>query len=103
MLEQSRRDFPDDYNPPARLAIAYSKLKQWDKAMQASNEAMIKAYGPRKLRIYDTRAEIYAGSGDSTAAKRTLEQAIQYAEGLPDGQRSESTIASFRKKLGLYR
>jgi len=103
MLERSRQDFPDDYNPPARLAIAYRSMKRWDKALEASNEAMIKVYGPRKLRLYDTRAAIYAGSGDSTAAKRTLEEALHFAEDLPAGQRSEGSIAGLRKKLATYR
>ena len=103
MLEQTQREFPDDYNPPARLAIAYRAMKRWPDALTASDAAMTRAYGPRKLRIYDARAEIHAGAGDSTAAKRTLEEAIRYAEGLPQGQRSESTIATFRKKLAGYR
>ena len=101
MLEESRRDFPEDYNPPARLAIAYLNLKQWDRAIAASDQAMARAYGPRKLRIYDTRSEIYAGSGDSTAAKHTLESALAYGDSLPD-PRPKSLIASLRKKLDHY-
>ena len=103
MLEQSRRDFPEDYNPPARLAIAYRAMKQWAKALEASNEAMAKAYGPRKLRLYDTRADIYAGAGDSTAARHTLEEAVRFGEALPAGQRSESSIAGIKNKLAHYR
>ena len=103
MLEQTQRDFPADYNPPARLAIAYRAMKRWPDALAASDAAMARAYGPRKLRIYDARVDIQAGAGDSTAAKRTLEEAIQYADGLPAGQRSESTITSLRKKLAGYR
>ncbi len=103
MLEQTQRDFPADYNPPARLAVAYQGLKRWPEALAASDSAMARAYGPRKLRIYDVRIDIQAAALDSTVAKRTLEEAIQYAEALPAGQRSESTIASFRKKLARFR
>ena len=45
LFEQSQRDFPDDYNPPARLALAYRALKRWDEALAASDVAMSKAYG----------------------------------------------------------
>jgi len=103
MLEQTQRDFPDDYNPSARLAVAYQSMKRWPDALKASDAAMAHAYGPRKLRIYDVRADIQAGAGDSTVARRTIEEAIQYAEALPIGQRSDATIASFRKKLARYR
>jgi len=35
MLEQSARDFPRDYNPPARLARAYLTMKRYDEALDA--------------------------------------------------------------------
>src|SRR5262249_42728623 len=98
MLEASERDLPDDYHPPARLAAAYKAAKRWDEALAASDRALAKAYGPRKIGILQTRAEIYAGKGDPAAAKRTLEETLAYAEGLPAGQRSEKTIAALRKK-----
>jgi tetratricopeptide (TPR) repeat protein len=99
MLEASERDLPDDYNPPARLAAAYKAAKRWDEALAASDRALAKAYGPRKIGILQTRADIYAGKGDPAAAKKTLEETLAYAEGLPAGQRSEKTIAALRKKL----
>ena len=99
MLEASERDLPDDYNPPARLAAAYKAMKRYDDALAASDRALVKAYGPRKLLILQTRADIYAAKGDSAAARRTLEGALQTAESLPAGQRSEGAIAAIKKKL----
>jgi len=99
MLEQSERDFPDDYNPPARLATAYKAMKRWDDALAASDRALAKAYGPRKLLILQTRADILAGKGDTEGARATLAEALRMAESLPEGQRSERTIAALRKKL----
>ncbi len=99
MLEASERDLPDDYNPPARLAVVYRAMKRWPDALAASDRALAKAYGPRQLGILQTRADIYIGMGDNAAARRTLEQAVATAEALPAGQRSESTIAALRKKL----
>lgn len=99
MLEQSERDFPDDYNPPARLALAWKELKDYAKALAASDRAMTKVYGPRKLTVMNTRAEIFAAMGDPKAARETLAAAIDYAKALPEGQRSERRIASLEKKL----
>ena len=99
MLEQSQRDFPNDYNPPARLAIVYLRMKRYDEALAASDRALELVYGPRRLRVLEVRADIYAGRGDPAAARKTLEEAVTFAEELPAGQRSDSQIASLRKKL----
>ncbi|MCC6348171.1 MAG: thioredoxin family protein [Candidatus Eisenbacteria bacterium] len=99
MLEQSERDRPDDYNPPARLAMAYLAMKHYDDALAASNRAMLKAYGPRKLLLYSTRAEIYEGKGDIPSARRTIEGAIAYLETLPEEQRTEGRMANLKRQL----
>ena len=99
MLEQSERDFPNDYNPPARLALIYKAMKEYDKALAASDRAMAKVYGPRKLAVLSVRADIFADMGDAKAARETIVQAIEYAKALPEGQRSERRIAAFEKRL----
>ena len=99
MLEASERDLPNDYNPPARLALAYKAMKRYDDALAASDRALARAYGPRKIGILQTRADIYAAKGDAAAARRTMDETLRYAESLPAGQRSEKTIATLRKKL----
>jgi tetratricopeptide (TPR) repeat protein len=98
MLRASERDLPDDYNPPARLALAYKAMKKYDEALAASDRALAKAYGPRKLGILQTRADIYNEKGDSAAARKTIEEAVKVAESLPEGQRSEKTISALKKK-----
>jgi tetratricopeptide (TPR) repeat protein len=99
MLEQSEKEFPGDYNPPARLAIAYKAMKQYDKALEASARAVKLVYGPRKLTVLTTRADIYEAMGDKAAARKVLEDAIAYAKSLPEGQRSDRRIASFEKRI----
>ena len=89
MLEQSERDFPEDYNPPARLAIAYRAMKKWDEALAASDRALSRVYGPRKIVVLQARADIYAKKGDLAAAKKTWGEALATAEALPKEQRSE--------------
>jgi hypothetical protein len=99
MLEQSERDFPTDYNPPARLAVIYNAMKDFDKALAASDRALALVYGPRKLAVLSVRTDIYTAKGDKKAARETLVQAIEYAKALPEGQRSERRIASMEKRL----
>jgi tetratricopeptide (TPR) repeat protein len=99
MLEQSERDFPTDYNPPARLALIYNAMKEYDKALAASDRALALVYGPRKLSVLSVRVDIFLGKGDTKAARETMQQAIEYAKSLPEGQRSERRIASMEKRL----
>jgi len=98
-LEQSERDFPQDYNPPARLAAAYKAMKRWDAALAASNRAVKRVYGPRRISVLTTRADIYKGMGDMAMMKTTLTEALAVAEALPPGQRNEGTITSLKKKI----
>lgn len=99
MLEQTARDFPDDYNPHARMAIAYNAMKRYPEALAESDRALAMSYGPRKIGFYRTRVDIYVGLGDTQGARRTCESAIAYTRALPPGQRSESAIAGFEKRL----
>jgi len=99
MLEASQRDLPDDYNPPARLAAAYKAMKRWDDALAAIDQALAKAYGPRKVGFFGTRADILAAKGDAAGARQTLEEGIRFAEALPAEQRSDRSIAGLKKKL----
>jgi len=98
MLNASERDLPDDYNPPARLAVAYRALRRWPEALAASDRALKKAYGPRSLGMLQVRSDIYLGLADTVSARRTLDDAVHTAEGFPEGQRSPNAIAALRKK-----
>jgi tetratricopeptide (TPR) repeat protein len=98
MLEQSEKDFPGDYNPPARLALAYRGMKKYDEALAASDRALAHAYGPRKLVILNVRADIYDKKGDAAAAKNVREDALAWAEALPKEQVSEREIAALKKQ-----
>jgi tetratricopeptide (TPR) repeat protein len=99
MLEASEEDFPDDYNPSARLALAYEAMKDYELALRASDGALSKAYGPRKVGILTVRSRIYREKGDLVSARIAMEEAIREAEALPEGQRSETQIAALKKKL----
>ncbi len=99
MLQQSERDFPHDYNPPARLGLIYRTMKKYDDALAAYDRALKLAYGPRKIGILRGRADTLAEKGDKEAARATLREAIAYAKSLPSGQVSERMIGALEKKL----
>ena len=99
MLQQSQRDFSDDYNPPQRLATAYKAMRLWPEALAASDQALTRAYGPRQFLVLNTRADIQLGMGDKSAATATLTDALAKARKMPEGQRSEGTIRSLQKRL----
>jgi len=102
MLEQSARDFPRDYNPPARLAVAYLAMREPWKALEHARRASSLVYGPRTLRVLLTRAEAEARVGDAHAARVTLARAEKLVNELPPAQFNASmsiAIASKRKAL----
>jgi len=98
-LLASERDLPDDYNPPARLALLYGEMGRYDDAIAAADRALARADGPRKLRIYATRADVLSKKGDTAGERATLEEALRYADGLPAPQRSERLVAHLRAEL----
>lgn len=98
-IEQSEKDLPDDYNPPARLANLYRRLGRLDDALAASTRALAKVQGSRRLRVLSERAEIHLARGERDAAVRTLEEAITYAKTLSGAQASPRMVAALEKKL----
>ena len=99
MLEQTARDFPDDYNPYARMAAAYRAMKEYDKALAMSDRALALAYGPRKLLILRQKADTWIAKGDKEAARQTMADAVAYAKSLPKEQIRAATIAALEKRL----
>jgi tetratricopeptide (TPR) repeat protein len=79
MLEQSARDFPTDYNPPARLGRAYLALGRPDDAIACLERALGLAYGPRKLTLWSLEADAYLAKGDRVGARRAVESAVAFA------------------------
>lgn len=98
-LKQSEVDFPEDYNPPARLALIYREVGKLDEALAAADAALKKAYGPRKLRLYETRASVQAKQNDVKGQKATLQEALDYGRALPAPQRPEKTLARIEAAL----
>jgi tetratricopeptide (TPR) repeat protein len=98
-LQASERDLPDDYNGPARLAIAYLELGRYDDGLAASERALKTVYGPRRLRVEETRATLYRRKGDIATAQKVLDEAIRFGESLPRSLWAEAAVARLRKLL----
>lgn len=98
-IEQSEKDLPGDYNPPARLAVLYRMLGRLDDALAANDRALAKVQGARRLRVLSDRSTIQATRGEKEAAVKTVEEAIAYAKSLPEAQVSQRQLEALEKKL----
>jgi tetratricopeptide (TPR) repeat protein len=92
MLEQAERDAPGDYNPPARLAVALQAMGRLGEARAATDRALARVSGPRRIRVLQTRASIEKDAGDVAAQRKWLQEALDLAKSLPEGQRSTKRI-----------
>ncbi|WP_263451876.1 thioredoxin domain-containing protein [Hyalangium gracile] len=98
-IEQSEKDLPGDYNPPARLANLYRMLGRLDDALAANGRALAKVQGARRLRVLSDRSAIQVARGEKDAAVKTLEEAIAHAKSLSEAQVSRRQLESLEKKL----
>jgi thiol-disulfide isomerase/thioredoxin len=99
-LEQSERDFPLDYNPPARLALALEAAGQLVAAQAAIDRALTRCTeGPRKLRLFRVKAKLSKAQGDLPGQRRALEAALAWAKALPAGQRSEKQVGALEAEV----
>ena len=98
-LERSERDFPGDYNPPARKALVLVELGRLDEALASVDRALSLVYGPRRLRVRMTEATVHEKRKDPAAARRALETALAEADALPEAQRPTRLVADIQKRL----
>jgi thiol-disulfide isomerase/thioredoxin len=98
MLTQSEKDFPRDYNPPARIAKVMLELHRYDDGLVAIDRALSKGYGPRKLRLYALKTDLLAAKGDALGASTIADEAVAYSATLPEGERPLGLLAELRKK-----
>jgi tetratricopeptide (TPR) repeat protein len=98
MLEQSERDFPDDYNPPARLAKVHLDLGHLDIALEAIGRAESRAYGPRTLRVLSIKADILMAMKKPGEAKAALLRAVALGEELRVSGGYKDLLERIRKR-----
>jgi thiol-disulfide isomerase/thioredoxin len=99
MLTESERDFPDDYNPPARLARVYLTEKRLEEARAAIDRAGARVYGPRSLRVFDLAADIAKARGDVPAERAALEQGLARTTRAVLNENQKKLRAGLEKRL----
>jgi thiol-disulfide isomerase/thioredoxin len=98
MLEQSERDFPEDYNPPARLAKVHLDVGHLDTALEAIGRAEKRAYGPRTLRVLSIKADILVAMKKPGEAKAALLRAVAVGEELKVSGGYRDLLERIRKR-----
>ncbi len=99
MLEQSERETPDDYNPPARLARAYVALGKYDAALDAVRRALSRAGGPRKLRIYMLEADVFTADEKPSEARAALAEALEFARTAKLSKEYDGLVRAIERRL----
>jgi thiol-disulfide isomerase/thioredoxin len=97
-LQASERDFPRDYNPPARMALVYFRAGKLDDALAAIDRALAKVYGPRSVELYLLKARIQQAKADAAGVQKTMDQAMSVAASLPAAQRRDDMIERIKKQ-----
>lgn len=103
MLTLSERDFPGDYNPPARLARVLVETKRLDEADEAADRAIARVYGPRATRVLALKADIAKARGDRAAEKRALEEALARSEHAVSTEGQKAVRDGLVKRLAALR
>ncbi|MDQ3363989.1 MAG: thioredoxin family protein [Myxococcota bacterium] len=98
-LEKSAADLPSEYDPPARLGWIYLQAGKLPEAAKWTDQAVRLAYGPRKIRVLNQRAEIAAKQQDRSAERLFREEIIKTYEALPPGQAQPDALAKARQAL----
>jgi tetratricopeptide (TPR) repeat protein len=83
MLQESQRDFPQDFNPPARLARVYRELGRIEEARASVKEARKLVYGPRTMRVLEEAWKIEAKAQNPAGVRAALESMVAYSGWLP--------------------
>ncbi len=99
MLEQTRLDFPRDFNPPARLAKVYIAMKDYPKARAEAAAALALVDGPRTVRVVSLAADIEKAAGDKPAERKQLESGVARCKKLWLPPSAEKALAELQKRL----
>ncbi|HEX6764772.1 MAG TPA: hypothetical protein VF103_04825, partial [Polyangiaceae bacterium] len=98
-LVRREQELPDDYNPPHRLASAYQALGDHANALAAIDRAIAKAWGARKAKMFDKRADILVKLGRTADARAAVEAELAHLRSLPEGQKKPALEAAAEKRL----
>lgn len=108
MLLSSQKAMPQDYNPPARLARLYLDMGKLDEGRAAIDRALSLAQGPRRVSMYELRANLLHALGRTQEAIDSLESAIVLVTPKPGApatlvRSAQTRIAQLRKSQDALR
>ncbi len=96
----SEKELPKDYNPAARLALIYREQGRLDEGLAAIDRALSRCKeGPRKLRLFDTKASLLEKKGDAAGRRAVLQEALAWAKRLPRSQVSARRLSALEAQL----
>jgi len=103
MLQARMRELPDSYEPAARLASVQERLAQNEAALASLDQAIARAYGPRRLKYLAQRARLLEKLGRRAEQIETLRAEVAGYQAEPGGNanaaRSEDAQARLAKAL----
>jgi tetratricopeptide (TPR) repeat protein len=96
---ERERQLPDNYNPPHYRAKAFKALGRWPEGLEAIEQALSLAYGPRKIGLLTLKADLLFGAGRTTDGVHTLQEQLAAYRALPAGQRQAGAEARVELRL----
>ncbi len=99
MLRERVSQFPDDYEPHARLASTLVKLKKFAEARPEVERAVALAYGPRRLRYLTLLADACKGLGDLPCERAALTRVLADNAALAPAQQNAELAQAATKRL----
>jgi len=103
MLQARTQELPDSYEPRARLASVQERLGQNEPALASLDQAIARAYGPRRLKYLAQRARLLEKLGRRAEQIETLRAEVAGYQAQPGGHanaaRTEDAQARLAKAL----
>ena len=100
-LRASERAMPDNYNASLRLAQMESAAKHYDEAIAACDRGLARAPGANgRAWLLRTKAQVLTMKGQTTEARRALEEALQAAQAIPNKMSRDMSIKMIQMALG---
>lgn len=90
---------PDNIGMHLNLSLAYTQLKQYDKAEEALDDLL--RYSAKNKNAYSLRADIALQRGDTTLALKRIDESLQLDSMQVMPYKLKAQIASARSELGV--
>ena len=99
MLQTRMQELPDSYEPAARLASVQERLGQNEAALASLDQAIARAYGPRRLKYLAQRARLLEKLGRRAEQIETLRAEIAGYQAQPGGHANAARTEDARARL----